>query len=199
MVVGWREKRWAGNPVRRVPSLLANILIRKSFKQIGINDAGCPVKVCKAHIIKDLRIYGELHRFLTYVIGDMGANIGEIKIKHRERQSGVSKYGLGRTFKVLMDIINLKFITMRKTTPIQVMGPVSLVLFVLGFLTFATMIYQKITMDINLTGTPLLVLTVMFILMASIFLIMGLIAELIIRAYFEGSDKKSYIVREIVG
>jgi glycosyltransferase involved in cell wall biosynthesis len=198
MVVGWRENRWLGNPLRRIPSLMANWVIKKSFKRTNIHDAGCPVKVCKARIIKDLRIYGELHRFLTYVVADMGARVGEVKILHRERKNGVSKYGLGRTLKVVMDIVNLKFLTMRKTTPIQVMGPVVLLLSFFGFITFGWMIYDKIVRDVGMTDTPLLVLTVMFFLMASMFLVIGLLAELVVRAYFEGSDKKSYIVRETI-
>lgn len=198
MVVGWREKRWQGNPLRRIPSLMANWIIRKSFKNIDVNDAGCPVKVCKASIIKELRIYGELHRFLTYVIGDMGARIGEVKILHRERKNGISKYGISRTLKVLIDIINLKFLTMRKTTPIQLMGNISLILYLLSFFSFGWMIYLKFIMEIGMTQTPLPVLSMMFFLMATMFLSIGLLAEIVVRAYFEGSDKKSYIIREEV-
>jgi len=198
MVVGWREKRRQGNPLRRIPSLMANWIIRKSFKNIDVNDAGCPVKVCKASIIKELRIYGELHRFLTYVIGDMGARIGEVKILHRERKNGISKYGISRTLKVLIDIINLKFLTMRKTTPIQLMGNISLILYLLSFFSFGWMIYLKFIMEIGMTQTPLPVLSMMFFLMATMFLSIGLLAEIVVRAYFEGSDKKSYIIREEV-
>ncbi len=198
LVVGWREKRWQGNPLRRIPSLMANKIIKKSFKNIDINDAGCPVKVCKASIIKELRIYGELHRFLTYVIGDMGAKIGEVKIVHRERANGVSKYGISRTLKVLIDIINLKFLTMRKTTPIQLMGNVALALYILSFGSFVWMIYLKIVKSVGMTQTPLPVFAMMLVLMGTVFLAIGLLAEIVVRAYFEGSDKKSYIVREKV-
>ena len=198
MVVGWREKRWKGNPVRRIPSLIANFIIRKSFKGINIHDAGCPVKVCKSEIMKNLRLYGELHRFLTYVIGDMGARIGEVKIKHRERQGGVSKYGLSRTFKVLIDIINVKFLTMRKTTPIQLLGGVALILILLSVASFAWMIYLSIVHGIGMGNTPLPVIFTMFLLMGSMFLVIGLLGELIVRAYFEGSNQKSYMIRELV-
>ena len=196
MVVGWREKRWKGNPLRRVPSLIANWVIKKSFRHVDINDAGCPVKVCKAHIMKEVRIYGELHRFLTYVIGDMGARIGEVKIVHRERANGVSKYGISRTFKVLIDIINLKFLTMRKTTPIQLMGNVALVLYFFSIVSLVWMLYLKYVREIGMTQTPLPVFIMMFILMGTVFLAIGLLAEIVVRAYFEGSDKKSYVVRE---
>jgi glycosyltransferase involved in cell wall biosynthesis len=198
MVVGWREKRWKNNVSRRIPSLIANYIIRKSFRHIDVHDAGCPVKVCKAHILKDIRIYGELHRFLTYVVGDLGARIGEVKIYHRKRRNGHSKYGIGRTLTVLMDIINLKFLTMRKTTPIRIMGPIAIVLYFLGIVTFVWMIYEKFANNVGMSNTPLLVLSVMFALMATMFLVMGLLAELVIRSYFEGSNKKSYFVREVV-
>jgi len=196
MVVGWREKRWKGNPLRRIPSLIANWVIKKSFRRVDVNDAGCPVKVCKAHIMKEVRIYGELHRFLTYVIGDMGARIGEVKIVHRERNSGVSKYGIGRTFKVLIDIVNLKFLTMRKTTPIQLMGNVALILYFFSVLSLVWMLYLKYVNGIGMTQTPLPVFVMMFVLMGTVFLAIGLLAEIVVRAYFEGSDKKSYVVRE---
>ncbi len=198
MVVGWREKRWQGNPIRRIPSLIANFIIRKSFKRTSIHDTGCPVKVCKAHIMKNLRLYGELHRFLTFVIGDMGAKIGEVKIKHRKRQGGVSKYGLGRTFKVLIDIINVKFLTMRKTTPIQLLGGIALVLYLFSAIAFVWMVYIRVVYDIGMGNTPLPVIFTMFLLMGTMFLVIGLLAELIVRAYFEGSDQKSYMIREVV-
>lgn len=196
MVVGWREKRWSGNPLRRIPSLMANKIIKKSFKNIDVNDAGCPVKVCKAHIIKEVRIYGELHRFLTYVIGDMGAKIGEVKIVHRERNSGVSKYGISRTFKVLIDIINLKFLTMRKTTPIQLLGNISLILYFFSFIFLIWMFYLKYINGVGMSQTPLPVFIMMFVLMGTMFLAIGLLAEIVVRSYFEGSDKKSYIIRK---
>ncbi len=198
MVVGWREKRWQGNPIRRIPSLVANSVIQRSFKRTNIHDAGCPVKICKANIIKEVRIYGELHRFFAYIVGDMGARIGEVKILHRERKNGISKYGIGRTLKVLIDIINLKFLSMKKTTPIQIMGPVSIFLYLFSVVFFIWMLYLKFAKGTGMSDTPLIVLSMMFALMATMFLVMGLLAELVVRSYFEGSDKKSYMIREEV-
>ncbi len=196
MVVGWRKDRWTGNVARRIPSLLANFIIKKSFKRVSVHDAGCPVKVIRADLVKSIRLYGELHRFVSYIIGDLGARIGEIEIKHRERTRGKSNYGIMRTFKVLMDIINLKFLSMRKTTPIQLASPLILGLFGLGFISFVGLIWMKLFNGVDITGNPLLILTFMFSSFAVQFLVMALLGELVVRTYFESSGKTGYYVRE---
>jgi hypothetical protein len=195
MVVGWRTSRWKKEGSRRILSLTANLILRKSFRSINIHDAGCPVKIAKRRIFKRIKLYGELHRFLTYIAGDMGAKIGEVKIEHRDRMFGKSKYGMMRMFKVIMDIIALKFLTMSKTTPLQFMGPVIMVLFIAGFLAVIVTFYLKIFEGIDMTDNAMPLLSTLLFLTGTQFLIMGLLGELIVRAYFEGSGKKNYYVR----
>lgn len=198
VVVGWRKKRWKGNPVRRIPSIVANKIIKNSFRMIEVHDAGCPVKVIKADLMKHITLYGELHRFLTYILGDMGARVGEIEIKHRKRTIGKSNYGLGRIPKVLIDILNLKFVTMRKKTPAQVIGPFAVYMMLIGLVSGIMMIYQKFAYGQDMTDSPLLILSVLSIVMGVQVFILGLLGEFIIRSYFEGSGKKKYYVREVV-
>jgi glycosyltransferase involved in cell wall biosynthesis len=196
MVVGWRKDRWMGNPIRRIPSLLANYIIKKSFTNTEIHDAGCPVKLAKSNVIKNLSLYGELHRFLTYIAGEQGARIGEIEINHREREIGESKYGLGRTFKVIYDIINLKFLLMTKTTPIQFMGGLGTSLFVLGALTSLAVIILKIFFSFDMSGNPLTILSVLLFVLGVQFFMIGLLGELIVRTYYEGTGRKVYVIRD---
>ncbi len=198
MVVGWRKHRWQGNIARRLPSLMANYIIKRSFRKVNIHDTGCPVKVMKTSLVRNVRLYGEMHRFISYVMGDMGARIGEIEIDHRNRTRGKSKYGIMRSLRVIMDIINLKFLSMRKMTPIQVFGPISLILIGLSFLSFLITIYAKLFRHIDITGNPMFVVAFMLLTFAVNFIVMALIAELVVRSYFEGSGKTGYYVREEV-
>ncbi len=195
MVVGWRVERWKDEGSRRILSKMANAILRKSFKSIDIHDAGCPVKIAKRKVFKRLKLYGELHRFITYMAGDMGARIGEAKIHHRERMYGVSKYGFMRIFKVMMDIVALKFLTMSKTTPLQFMGPLIFILFGAGLVSMTITIYLKIFAELDMTNSAIGLLSAILFITATQFLIMGLLGELIVRAYFEGSGKKNYYVR----
>jgi len=197
VVVGWRKNRWTGNPLRRIPSLVANLIIKRSFRSIEAHDAGCPVKVVRANLMKQVTLYGELHRFLTYILGDLGAKIGEVEVKHRKRTIGSSKYGLSRIPKVLIDIVNLKFVTMRKKTPVQVIGPVAAYMVFIGIFSGFWMFYEKIVYGQDMTGSPLLILSILSSVMGVQMFIMGLLGEFIIRAYFEGSGKKKYLVRKI--
>ncbi len=197
VVVGWRKQRWQGNFLRRIPSLLANFMIQSSFRTVSIHDAGCPIKLGKATVLKNIRLYGELHRFLSYILHSHGARLGEVEIKHRERKSGQSKYGIGRTFTVIFDILNLKFLFMRKRTPIQVFGPIGLLLFLTSFLFALYLIYEKLFGVIDVSASPYFILSVISLVMGTQFLTFGLLGELIIRSYYEnGMDKKTYAIRK---
>ncbi|HEQ65445.1 MAG TPA: glycosyltransferase, partial [bacterium] len=195
-IVGWRKNRWKGNIFRRLPSLIANKIIKLSFPGVNIHDAGCPVKIVKGNIIREVKLYGELHRFLTYIIGSMGAKIGEIEVTHRKRSKGKSKYGIGRTLKVIFDIINLKFLFLKRTTPIMLTGPIALTLLVVAFASSVYLTVNEILYDINITGEPLFLVTIMSIIMATQFISIGLLGELVIRSYYETNNKKTYMIRD---
>lgn len=196
VVVGWRQNRWKGNAIRRIPSIIANALLRYSFKSVDIHDTGCPIKVMKVELLKEVRLYGELHRFLSYMLYRAGARIGELPINHRDRSTGVSKYGISRTFKVIFDIINVKFLTMTKTTPIQIMGPMALVLYLVSAGMGVWLIVEWAKGISSISGSPLFLLSVMLFILATQFIIFGLLGEMILRSYYEnGTTKKTYLIR----
>jgi glycosyltransferase involved in cell wall biosynthesis len=197
-VVGWRQNRWKGNVIRRLPSLLANAVMRRSFKMLTIHDAGCPVKVIKASVMKEVRLYGELHRFLSYIIAMHGARLGEIPVNHRERETGVSKYGISRTFTVLFDILNIKFLMMRKRTPIQVLGPLALLTYAIAFISGIVLLISEFTVGIDVSGSPFFTISIISAVMGTQFITFGLLGELIIRSYYEnGKEKKTYLIRDM--
>lgn len=195
-VIGWRKNRWSGNILRRLPSLFANKLMKIAFGDLGIHDTGCMVKVVKSAIIKDIRLYGELHRFMSYLLGMYGAKIGEVEVYHQKRPHGKSKYGIGRTLTVIFDILNVKFLTMRRKTPIQFMGPLALITYVLSFVSLVIAVFDKILNNADLTENPLLLITVFGLIMGTQFFSFGLLGELILRSYHENGDRKTYAIRE---
>lgn len=196
-VVGWRQNRWQGNLIRRIPSLIANKMMKSAFGDLGIHDTGCMVKVVKSEILKDIRLYGELHRFMSYLLGMYGARIGEIPVHHQKRMHGKSNYGFKRTLTVIFDILNVKFLTMKRTTPIQFMGPLAVFTYFLGFAAGVYVILDKIISNADITGSPLFTASVICFIMGTQFLTFGLIGELILRSYYENGSKKTvYAVRK---
>ena len=196
MMVGWRKHRWHEKKIRRLPSLLANFFIKKAFRTGHLHDAGCSVKIANASLFREIRLYGELHRFIAYIAHELGGRVGEMEVQYAPRKYGVSKYGLSRTFKVIVDIFNLKLLMMRKTTPTQLMAPLVLISLLLSFLSGALTLYLKIFNNFDISGDPLFVISVITFLMSIQFAIYGFLGELIIRAYYESGDKKTYLIRE---
>ena len=195
-VVGWRKNRWKGNFVRKLPSLVANKMMKIAFGDLGIHDTGCMMKVVKADIMKDIKLYGELHRFMSYLLGMYGAKIGEIPVSHKPRKHGKSKYGIRRTITVIFDILNVKFLTMKTMTPIQFMGPLAVLTYMIGIASAGYLVYTKITRDINITGSPLFTTSLVSIMMGTQFLLFGLLGELVLRSYYEnGKNKSVYAIR----
>ena len=194
-VIGWRKNRWEGSFIRRLPSLVANKLMKKAFGDLGIHDTGCMVKVVKAEIMKDIKLYGELHRFMSYMLAMYGAKLGEVEVSHQARKIGKSNYNFTRTFTVIFDILNVKFLTMKTKTPIQVMGPLAMWTFLAGFISGMSLIFMKIFQGEDITGSPLFMITILCIIMAIQFISFGLLGELIIRSYHENGDRKVYAIR----
>lgn len=195
-IIGWRKNRWEGNFIRRVPSLIANKLMKMTFGELGIHDTGCMVKVMKADIVKNIQLYGELHRFMSYLLAMYGARLGEVEVNHKERTYGTSHYGFKRTFTVMFDILNVKFLTMKKTTPIQFMGPMALGTLCIGFASGITLILMKIINGSDITGSPLFMLSILCIIMSFQFISFGLLGELILRSYYENGNKRVYSIRK---
>lgn len=196
-VIGWRKNRWQGSFIRKVPSLIANKMMKMAFGDLNIHDSGCMVKVVKADIMKNIKLYGELHRFMSYLLRMYGAKLGEIEVYHQKRTIGKSNYGFKRTFTVIFDILNVKFLTMKKKTPIQIMGPMALVTFFLGCISGIAVVLMKIYQGEDITGSPLFMLTILCLIMAVQFISFGLLGELIIRSYYENGKKRAYAIREI--
>jgi len=195
VVAGNRKKRKDGMLLRKVPSKIANALIR-NMTDVHISDYGCTLKVFKKEIAKDLGLYGELHRFIPVLARLQGANITQMDVKHHPRIHGQSKYGLGRTFRVASDLILIVFLKKYLQRPIHFFGPIGLASFFLGVIINLYLLVEKILGN-DIGGRPLLILGITLLLAGIQFLTFGLIIELIMRTYYESQDKKTYRVREI--
>ncbi len=197
LVSGWRKNRKDRALDRKLPSMIANKLI--SFVSgIKLHDYGCSLKAYRRDVLEGVRLYGELHRFLPICASWNGAKVAELEVNHRPRMFGKSKYGLGRTYKVILDLIVLKFLSDFSTKPIYFFGGFSLVCFLFSSLLALWSVYLKIFRNIDLDGTPLLIFAAVFVIVGVQFLLMGILADLVMRTYFESQDKKTYQIKESV-
>ena len=194
IVSGWRKERKDAFISRTLPSMIANRLI-STITGTFLHDYGCTLKVYRRDALGGLRLYGEMHRFQPALVARHGAKIVEMKVNHHPRLYGESKYGIGRTFKVILDLITVKFLTSYSTKPIYVFGGVGLFLFLAGFLSVAIMVYAKFVHGVSMILTPLPNLSAMFVILGMQSLMLGLVAELVIRTYHESQNKKIYTVR----
>lgn len=195
MAVGWRRKR-RDNFLRTIPSRIANILISKSLK-LRIHDTGCSLKIMKKALLSDIRLYGEMHRFIPYMAYAKGARITEMEVNHRPRQMGRTKYGLSRTLKVLLDMATVKFLNEYSTNPIYAIGGMSLMSFGASLVSFILLLVMKIFWGVDMTGNPLLIVSVFLFLIGLQFLMLGLISEIQVRTYFESVNKEIYKTRHM--
>lgn len=197
LVSGWRKHRQDRALDRKFPSMVANKIISK-VSGISLHDYGCSLKAYRREILSGVRLYGELHRFLPILASWNGAKVAEIAVNHKARVFGESKYGLSRTYKVVLDLIVLKFLSDFSTKPIYFFGGFSIFSFFSAFAMTAWAMYLKIFKGIDLDATPLLIFAAVFIIVSVQLLLMGILADLIMRTYFESQDKKIYQVRESV-
>ncbi|MDP2910067.1 MAG: glycosyltransferase family 2 protein [bacterium] len=195
IVSGWRKNRWKGHFTRRFPSLVANWLISYVSK-IKLHDHGCALKAYKAGAIKQLKLYGDMHRMIAAYAAQGGKKIIELQVRHEPRKYGVSKYGLWRTFRVLLDLIVVKFFSKYSSRPMHFFGGAGFFSVFLGFLTFLVMIYLKYFRAITFIQTPLPILAIFFVLVGSQFILMGLLAEILTRLYYESQKKTVYNIAE---
>lgn len=195
VVAGNRRNRQDGTLLRKIPSKIANRLIR-NLTGVTIQDYGCTLKVFRSETAKRLGLYGELHRFIPILAVMEGGRITDVEVKHHPRKFGVSKYGLGRTFKVMSDLLLMVFFKKYFRRPIHFFGPLGIGCFFIGSAISLYLLLLKI-LGHEIWGRPILILGITLVLAGIQFLTFGLIAELIMRVYYESQHKKTYSIREI--
>lgn len=200
MVSGWRKSRWQGKPISRyLPSWLANKLI-SSISRTYLNDNGCQLKVYRREILQNINMTGERHRMIAAFIALEGGRITEIPISFKKRKYGKTKYGLTRTFKVILDLLAFHFFRKYASRPIHFFGGVGFVSLFLGFLSFIWALYLKVFSGVNFNRSPLLILTAVFIIVGFQFILLGLLAEILIGNHNNPSGRqsdKNCLIREI--
>jgi glycosyltransferase involved in cell wall biosynthesis len=195
VVSGWRADRKDRFLSRRLPSLAANWLIGL-VTGIRLHDYGCSLKAYRRDVVRSVRLYGEMHRFLPALCSWAGAEICEIPVNHRPRRFGQSKYGLSRTTRVLLDLLTVKFLVNYSTRPIHIFGSAGLFCGSLGFFTALYLTFERLVLHKPLSQRPLLELAILLILVGVQLVTMGLLGELTARTYYEAQNKPVYVVRE---
>jgi len=197
LVAGWRFNRQDPFLNRRLPSMIANRLISWAT-QVKLHDYGCTLKVMRRTVAKDLRLYGEMHRFIPALAYERGAQIAELKVNHRPRLRGQTKYGISRTLRVILDLLTVKFLNTYSTRPAHVFGPIGIVSGVVGFVLSLHLTIQKFVYEVDIGGRPLLLLAVLLIFIGFQFVTMGLLGEMLARTYHESQDRPVYVVGEVL-
>jgi len=200
IVSGWRKKRHDHTITRLLPSVIANWLIAK-ITGVRLHDFGCTLKAYRREVLEETRLYGEMHRFIPALASWSGAKICEMVVNHRPRTSGKAKYGLGRTIKVILDLITVKFLGSFSTKPIYIFGGLGIITGLGSVLSGLAVLYQKFISPSHLAmnRNPLLVLTAMLITATIQFILMGLLAELMVRTYHESQNRPTYVIRQTLG
>ena len=197
VVSGWRKKRHDNAVTRLLPSKIANWLIAK-ITGVKLHDFGCTLKVYRREVLAEMKLYGEMHRFIPALASWSGARIAEMVVNHRPRTAGTAKYGLGRTLKVILDLITVKFLGSYSTKPIYIFGGLGLASGIGAIASGWIVVYQKIENDFAMNRNPLLVLTALLITATIQFILMGLLAELLVRTYHESQNRPTYVIKEIL-
>ena len=196
VVTGWRYDRKDKFLSRKLPSMIANKIISKTTG-VNLHDYGCTLKAFRKEIIKNVKLYGEMHRFIPAIASGMGIDFTEIKVNHRARRFGTSKYGISRTIRVVLDLLTVKFLLSYATKPIQVFGLLGMISGGLGFFIALVMTFQRQFMGVPLSDRPLLFLAVLLIFIGIQLISLGLIAELQARTYHESQNKPVYFVKSV--
>jgi glycosyltransferase involved in cell wall biosynthesis len=199
VVSGWRVERWQegflSKLTRKLPSATANWLI-STGTGVHLHDYGCALKAYRQEVVKEIKLYGDLHRFIPALASYYGANIAEVPVNYRSRRFGNSKYGLGRILRVVLDLLAVKFMLSYSTRPIQIFGLLGLLSFALGVVIGIYLSYMKLMHQIDLADRPMLLLAILLVMIGVQFVTMGLISELVVRTYHESQNKPIYTVRE---
>jgi glycosyltransferase involved in cell wall biosynthesis len=198
VVSGWRRDRQDRFLDRKLPSMIANGMISK-VTGVHLHDYGCTLKLYKAEFLKPLRLYGEMHRFVPALAGFLGARVAEVPVNHRARTAGVSKYGISRTFKVLLDLMTVKFMDRFLGKPIYLFGGGGVLMGLLGVAFGAWTLYKKFYMGIFVKDQPLFQVSIFCLLIGFQMTLLGLLAEILVRIYYDLKDMRPYFVRETAG
>lgn len=198
LVSGWRKKRKDPFFTRRIPSIIANWLISK-VTGVKLHDYGCSLKAYRRDVIKNLKLYGEMHRFIPAVASWYGVRVAEVETIHHPRLRGKSKYGISRTIKVVLDLITVKFLQSFSTKPIQFFGPLGVISGSIGFLVSLYLTIDKFIYGRDIGGRPLLLFGALMIIVGIQLIGMGLLGEMLVRVYHESQKKPIYVIKKIIG
>ncbi len=198
VVAGWRLKRKDPFLNRRLPSMIANGII-SWITGVKLHDYGCTLKAFKKDVAANLRLYGEMHRFIPAIASAMGISIVEVPVNHRPRRHGCSKYGISRTFRVILDLITVKFLLSYSNRPIHVFGLIGMLSFCLGTVIAFVLVLQRQIYHLPLSDRPLFLLSILLVFIGIQFVTFGLISELQVRTYYESQNKPIYYVKDVLG
>lgn len=198
VVSGWRKNRKDKMITRKIPSMIANRLI-SWIGGVPLHDYGCSLKAYRRESLQDVRLYGEMHRFIPIYASWAGARVTEIPVEHHARTMGKSKYGLSRTLKVVFDLMTIKFMASYQTKPIYVFGSFGMLAFAISLFAGVYAVFLKVIHKADFVQTPLPILTIVMFAVGVQFLLMGLLAEMLVRTYHESQAKAIYAVRERLG
>lgn len=196
LVSGWRKKRNDPFLAKKVPSWLANHFI-SYFTGVSLHDYGCTLKIYKKDVVKNLHLYGEMHRFIPALASWRGASIAEVPVRHFPRRYGCSKYGLSRTIKVILDLVTVKFLISYQSKPIYVFGTVGVFLLFAGSLAAIVTLIEKFFSGVWVHRNPMALLMALFFITGIQFIMMGLLAEITIRTYHESQNKPTYFIDKV--
>lgn len=207
VVNGWRENRQDAYLMRKLPSKIANRLIARA-SEVNLRDRGCSLRVFRSEVTQSLHLYGEMHRFIPEMVSFAGFTMAEVPVNHRARVAGESKYGISRTFRVLVDLTTVLFLRKYSDRPMHLFGYLAMLFGGLGGLFMAYLFFLKLWAGISggwagfqameIGDRPLLLLGALLVILGVQFLVMGLIAELIVRTYYETQNKPVYTIREVI-
>jgi glycosyltransferase involved in cell wall biosynthesis len=195
IVSGWRQNRKEPFISRRLPSMMANQLISNTTG-IELHDYGCTLKVYRSEVVKNVRLYGELHRFIPALASEIGVKVTEVPVSDRARRFGKSKYGIGRTFRVVLDLLTVNFLLSYSNRPLHVFGGLGLLMGGLGFLTLLYLVFVRLALGQDIGDRPLLLLAILLVIVGVQMVSIGLVAEMVTRTYFEAQQKPIYTVRD---
>lgn len=196
IISGWRQERWKDHGLtRRLPSILANRLI-SSITGLALHDNGCTLKAYKKEVWDGVELYGDMHRFVAAYLWWRGARVTELPVAHHPRQFGTSHYGISRTFRVLLDLVVIKFLNTYMNHPMRFFGGIGFVSFLLGFLAFILAVALRLLHIADFIKTPLPTFSALFIIVGVQLIVMGILAEMLMRTYYESQGKKPYVIAE---
>ena len=195
---GWRVSRKEPFITRRIPSLIANRILA-ARTGVRLHDSGCSLKAYRSEVVKTVRLYGEMHRFIPALASGMGVRVAEVPVNDRARQFGKSKYGIARSFRVILDLFTLNFLLGFQARPMQMFGGIGLITGGAGFAILLYLTALKLTQDVLLSNRPILWLGVLLVIIGVQFMFFGLIAEMMTRVYHESTNARTYSIREIIG